>query len=120
MFEIIYIVIIIIPVAVSFGGVMLIQCAKSDIDSTIGYRTRRSMASREAWILANNTCGKLWLTGGIISVIFSVTLPMIFSILKSNTAGLCAGIIILLLQTIALILSIVTTEKKLSNNFNEK
>lgn len=120
MFEIIYIMIIVISVTVSFGGVVLIQCAKSDIDSTVGYRTSRSMTSKEAWIFANKTCGKLWLTGGIISVIISVALPIAFSIIKNDTAGLYMAITILLLQTIALILSVVTTEKKLSDNFNEK
>lgn len=120
MFEIIYIIVIIIPVAVLFGGVILIQCAESDIDSTVGYRTRRSMTSREAWFLANKTCGKLWITVGIIFVIFSLTVPMIFYVLVSDTAGVYTGIITLLFQTVALILSVVTTEKKLSDNFNEK
>ncbi|MDE6781028.1 MAG: SdpI family protein [Ruminococcus sp.] len=99
MFEIIFIVIIIIPIAVSLGGVILIQCAKSDIDSTVGYRTKRSMARKETWIFANRTCGRLWLTGGIISVIFSVTVPLLFYILKSDSAGLCAGVIIVVLHT---------------------
>lgn len=120
MFEIIFIVIIIIPIAVSLGGVILIQCAKSDIDSTVGYRTKRSMASKETWIFANRTCGRIWLTGGIISVIFSVTVPLFLYILKSDSAGLCAGVIILVIQTVALILSVVTTEKKLSGNFDIK
>lgn len=35
MFEIIFIVIIILSVAVTFGGIVLKQCADSDIDNTV-------------------------------------------------------------------------------------
>lgn len=120
MFEIIFIVIIIIPVAVSLGGVILINCAKSDINSTVGYRTKRSMTSKETWAFANRNCGILWLAGGIISVVLSVTVPLILYILKNDSAGLLAGVIILVLQIVALILSIVKTEKNLSDNFDIK
>lgn len=120
MFEIIFIVIIVIPVAVSLGGVILINCAESDVNSTVGYRTKRSMESKETWAFANRTCGILWLTGGIISVVLSVTVPLMLYILKDDSAGLFAGVIILALQIVALILSIVKTEKKLSDNFDIK
>jgi len=119
-FEIIFIVILIIPVALILGGIILRQCALSDINSTVGYRTERSMSSKEAWTFANRTCGNLWITGGIISVILSVAIPLILYILKDDTAGLYAGIIILVLQVTAFILSVATVEKKLVSKLEHK
>lgn len=120
MFEIILIVIFIIPVALIFGGIILKQCALSDVDNTVGYKTKRSMSSREAWTFANRICGNLWIIGGIISVILSVTIPLILYILKDDTAGICSGIVILILQIIAFVLSVVTVEKKLASKFEHK
>lgn len=113
MFEIIFIVIIILPVAVTFGGIVLKQCAVSDIDNTIGYRTKRSMLSKEAWQFANGMCAKLWITGGIIITVFSVILPLTASFFLNETIGLYIGIFILVSEIISLILSVVTVEKKL-------
>lgn len=113
MFGIIFIVIIIIPLAVTFGGFILKQCSDSDVDSTVGYRTRRSMASKEAWKLANETCAKLWITGGIITTVLSVVLPFTACLILNETAGLYIGVFVLLFQITAFILSVVTVENKL-------
>lgn len=113
MFEIIFIVIIIIPFAVTFGGFILKQCADSDVDSTVGYRTRRSMVSKEAWKLANKTCSRLWITGGIITTVISVILPFSVCLLLNEKAGLYVGVFVLLAQITAFILSVVTVENRL-------
>lgn len=113
MFEIIFIVIIILPVAVIFGGVVLKQCAVADIDNTVGYRTKRSMSSKEAWQFANGMCAKLWITGGIIATVFSVVLLLTASFFLNETTGIYVGIFMLTSEVIALILSVVTVEKRL-------
>lgn len=120
MFEIIFIIIIIIPVAIASGGFFLKYHTPSDINDIIGYRTKRSMSSKEAWFFANKSCGKLWLTGGIIAFIVSISLPFIFYITKGESAGSYVGIVILLLQIIAVIISVVTVEKQLDRNFDNK
>ncbi len=120
MFEIIYIIIIIIPVAISIGGFFLKYHMTSDINDTIGYRTEKSMSSKEAWVFANKSCGKLWLAGGIIAFIVSVSLPLLFYTMNGESVGSYVGIVILILQLIAVILSIVKVEKQLDRNFDNK
>lgn len=119
MFGIILIVIIIIPLAVTFVGFILKQCADSDADNTVGYRTRRSMASKEAWQLANKMCSQLWITGGIITAVFSVVLPFTAFLLWNDTVGLYVSTAILIIQIITLILSVVAVEKKLQSERNK-
>lgn len=119
MFEIIFIIVILIPITISSGGFFLKYHTPDDINETVGYRTKRSMSSREAWIFANKTCGKLWLTGGIISFAFSVSVPLILYMFKGDSAGFYSGVIILILQSIFLIFSVVYIEKQLIYKFDD-
>ncbi len=44
----------------------LFQHCPEEINSVFGYRTRRSMASQEAWNFAHHACGKLWFRWGLV------------------------------------------------------
>ncbi|MDE6848160.1 MAG: SdpI family protein [Ruminococcus sp.] len=83
------------------------------MDSIVDYRTRLSTASTEAWKLANKTCSKLWITGGIITTVLSVILPFTACLILNETAGLYAVVFLLIFQITAFILSVVTVENKL-------
>ena len=50
-------------IMVVFGK--LFQHCPEEINSVFGYRTRRSMASQEAWNFAHHACGKLWFRWGL-------------------------------------------------------
>lgn len=119
MFEIIFIIVILIPITLVSDGFFLKYHMPDDINDIIGYRTKRSMSSREAWIFANKICGKLWLTGGIIIFVFSVSVPLLLYMLKGNSAGFYSGVIILILQSIFLIFSVVYIEKQLIREFDD-
>lgn len=115
MFEIIFVIVILIPITLVSDGFFLKYHMPDDI---IGYRTKRSMSSREAWIFANKTCEKLWLTGGIIIFVFSVFVPLLLYMLKGDSAGFYSGVIVLILQSIFLIFSVVYIEKQLICKFD--
>ncbi len=83
----------------------------TDINSIIGYRTKRSMSSKESWIFANKYSSNLLFKYSIITVIIQIVL---FTILGGKVAILSAASlwIILLLTTLW------QTEVKLKNTDN--
>lgn len=60
-------------VGVSFiiAGVMAQKKITPRISEHSGYRTKRSKASKEAWIFANKLASKMYILGGIAGIIVS-------------------------------------------------
>lgn len=55
-----------IPVILILTGIIFGKYPVKNINSAFGYRTRRSMASQEAWDYANSRFAKIYLIAGII------------------------------------------------------
>lgn len=62
-------------IMVVFGK--LFQHCPEEINSVFGYRTRRSMASQEAWNFAHHACGKLWFRWGLVLLPVTVGLMLL-------------------------------------------
>ena len=62
-------------IMVVFGK--LFQHCPGKINSVFGYRTRRSMASQEAWNFAHHACGKLWFRWGLVLLPVTVGLMLL-------------------------------------------
>ena len=109
MSEIISIVGIITAVSLILGG--YVMCGiKDNTDTSIGFRTEKSLKSNETWLFANHLCGKIWIVTGIsslVSIIISMFLTDVLSF------------IVFALQTFMLIFSAVYVEIKLKDNFDE-
>ena len=103
-------------VMVLFGRVFLRRPPKS-INSVYGYRTKRSMASPEAWKFAHETCGRLWLRWGMGTAVLSV-LGMLSSLGWETEAMAWWGLGLILLQCVALFLSMIPVERELKKNFD--
>lgn len=116
--EIITIVNIITSLAIILGGLCMKKYADSPADYSIGYRTQRAMASKEAWFFANNKCGSLW--GIIGSVIFAAVIVSAIFIQPniSENAGNLLQPLLLILHITAVITSLAYTEKQLINKFD--
>jgi hypothetical protein len=80
----------------------------TDINSMIGYRTKRSMASKEAWVLANKYSSNLLFKYSIITITVQILLFVFFGY-KVAILG-AASLWILLLFT-----TLMQTEIKLKN-----
>ena len=89
-------------IMVVFGK--LFQHCPEEINSVFGYRTRRSMASQEAWNFAHHACGKLWFRWGL------VLLPV--------TVGLM--LLVMVVQLAVLLLSVAVVENALKRTFGEE
>ncbi len=69
-----YFIDLIYPLCMLFGGLMLYKLPAGKPNGIYGYRTRRSMASQEAWDYANKRAGKIWLvTCGILAALFLIS-----------------------------------------------
>jgi uncharacterized membrane protein len=96
-------------ILIAFNIIFLMSCISisylfkknypTDINSIIGYRTKRSMVSKESWVFANKYSSNLLFKYSIITVIIQIAL---FTIFGGKIAILSAASlwIILLLTTL--------------------
>ena len=99
-----------IPVLMLVIGIVFQKHAPKEINGFLGYRTRRSMQSQEAWDYANKRMGEIWLALGVILLV--VTIPLTLLLGENGVA------VLVIAQTIALILSIIPVEKELKAKFD--
>ena len=99
-----------IPILILVIGIIFQKHAPKEINGFIGYRTRRSMQSQEAWDYANKRMGEIWLALGVILLV--VTIPLSLLLEENGVA------VLVIAQTIALILSIIPVEMELKAKFD--
>ena len=108
---------LLIPAIMAAFGVVCQKDPPQNINSWYGYRTRRSMASQEAWDFAHRYFGRLWFILGLILLPLSV-IPMFFLLGKSvGTIG-NASLVIMAVQLLFLIIPIFPTERALKKYFD--
>ena len=109
---------LLLPAAMLFLGYRWQQRPPSSINAVFGYRTRRSMSSKQAWDYAHRYCGKIWVKCGWFSAVFAV-LSMIFLgivTLDVSTVGIVGGIITCL-ELLPAAASLAATERALKRVF---
>lgn len=99
-----------VPILMLVIGIVFQKHAPKEINGFIGYRTRRSMQSQEAWDYANKRMGEIWLALGVILLVVSIPLTLLFA-----ENGLTIAMIA---QVVALILSIIPVEVELKAKFD--
>ncbi len=88
-----------------------------EINRFCGYRTPRSMASREAWEHAHRLLGRIWLWGGVGLAIPTVVALVALLGLSEDTVGLWGGAVCVV-QTLLMLLSILPIEMSLARTFD--
>jgi uncharacterized membrane protein len=76
---VLFIMVLILPVAVLSMGLLFKYKPPRKINMLYGFRTQRSMASQEAWDAAHRMGGQIWSVIGIVLVVLSVAVMLIFS-----------------------------------------
>ena len=105
-------VVLISPLIMIVSGLNFTYNPPQTINAFFGYRTNRSMNSKEAWDFAHKYFGKIWLIAGIITLMFSLIF-MLFLINKDNKTITITSIITIIVQMIPLIGPIIPTERAL-------
>lgn len=112
---------IVISVSVPLGILLTgIYCQKSfpkEINSAIGYRTKRSMASQEAWEYSNKRITELWIKEGIIMLFPSVIITLIITFMISPDVGVYAATVIELVEVALIFIPVAIIEKELKKQF---
>lgn len=107
---------IIVPIITVLTGWFMWKHTPKEINSIIGYRTKRSMVNDDTWKFAHRFCGKLWWIMGYIFLGLSVAVLIPFYSSSYLTIGI-AVIICVAVQSVFLIASIIPTEIALKKNF---
>lgn len=109
---------LIIPIIMLFFGVKFRNHSPKNINGIYGYRTSMSIKNKETWKFAHQYCGRLWIRLGLIMLIISIIFSLIAFICDDKVQGII-NLIVVTIQTIALIASIFPVEKELKKNFDE-
>lgn len=71
MLEIVIVVNVVISLAFLIGGYYLKEHTSPNVDAMVGFKTKRAMASTEAWRFANHRCGALLLIIGLLGFVMT-------------------------------------------------
>ena len=109
---------LIIPIMMLFFGVKFRNHSPKNINGIYGYRTSMSMKNKETWEFAHQYCGRLWIKLGFIILIISIICSLIAFTCDDKGQGII-DLILVTIQTIALIVSIFPAQTELKKNFDK-
>ena len=109
---------LLIPAIMVGIGTRFLKHPPGTINAWYGYRTARSMKNQETWDFAHETCGKLWVRLGKLSF-----LPALLAAALTFGRGIetvsVVSVVVVTIQTLALIGSIFPVERALKRNFDD-
>lgn len=113
------ITILVVPIVLVITALIFSKKQPGTINNLVGYRTKRSMESQEAWDYANRRMTTLMRTMSIIMLIASAVVGTVLFVLYlqgNMTEGIYSIIItlVILLQTVCVCLTVPVIEKELA------
>ena len=112
------ILVLLMPLFMIGFGWMFMTNAPKDINTSFGYRTKRSMKNQDTWDFAHKHFGKTWFVCGIVLIPASLVLMFLVMGREADVIR-TMGFIILGLQLFLMLGAILPTETALKNNFDE-
>ncbi len=106
-----------LPLAMAAFGFVFLRWPPAEINGFYGYRTARSMASKEAWDFAHRYFGKLWLAAGLCMLPLSAVAMLPCLGRDADVVGLWGGIWCMA-ECVIMILTIIPTERALKKRFH--
>lgn len=111
--------VVLVPIIAIITGYKMKTKPPKEINNTVGYRTKRSKASQEAWDFANVYCGKNTFIYGIVSLPVSIAFYALLTV-SAHWGKLPAMLVVMLVQTVTMTIAMaVPTEMKLKEKFGE-
>lgn len=91
-----------------------------DINGSYGYRTPASMKNRDTWEFAHQVCGQIWWWVGWILLALSAALLLWMQTRPGGEeTNWLLGILVMVAEMVALLLTIIPVERALHKNFNK-
>lgn len=108
--------ILIIPIVTIVLGKTFRDNPPKEINGTRGYRSRRSMASQEAWDFANRLMGKIYFIAGLCLLPISIVVHLFF--MKSSIMTMYKETIFAVLaQAVLVVMCSIPVERSLKERF---
>jgi len=98
-------------------GLLFMKWVPKEINYIFGYRTTMSMKNQDTWKFAHNYAGKVWVYSGLINILFSAIIIIIFK--NTTVFNIISAILIAAVQPIILIVVIPLTEIALRKAFDK-
>ena len=114
----IFIVNLIIPAVMLFGGYMMKTCPPRSISRWVGFRTALSMKNADTWAFAHACCGRVWWKAGWISLVLSMLVQPPFAKAGEETLETLA-LVMVLVQSFVLLGTVVYVQRELKRAFDE-
>lgn len=108
---------LLLPITMTTIGTIFRKKAPHHINLLVGYRTRRSMLSRQTWVFAHRYCGKIWLWSGLILIPIALIAMLCVIGRDTDTVGYM-GALLCVLPILTMIGSVIATERALKKNFD--
>lgn len=109
-----WIIDLLIPIIMVGIGFLFAKHPPKNINHIYGYRTKRSMASQEAWDFAHSLCGTLYAKIGTVLLLFVVVIKVAVPI-----ASEYLSLVNMTVGVVGLIAPIPVIEKRLKEEFGE-
>ena len=107
---------LITPVIMVITGGVFIKHPPKKINDLCGYHTRRSTQSPEAWKFANEYLGRLWLVAGLIMLLLSIAVMLLFFGSDDDTIAIACAVIACI-QPAVMVLLMIPVEIALKQKF---
>ena len=112
------ILVLLMPLFMIGFGRMFMTNAPKDINTSFGYRTKRSMRNQDTWAFAHKHFGKTWFVCGIVFIAASLV-PLFLVMGRDADVVSTTGFIILGIQLVLMLGAILPTESALKTKFDE-
>lgn len=117
--EIILVLIIILSVAAMLAGYYMKYQAPKDEQMKMGFRTESAKASPEAWEYANRTCGKNWLTTGMIYIFLGIPIIFLMYYFKGEHSAKVLSFVYVTAEIIFLVRTGTSVQREIKIKFDE-
>lgn len=111
-----FLITLLVPLVITAAGWFMHKHPPRDINWVIGYRTMRSMKSKEAWMFAQKKMGILWEKVGAIALIVSIAVQIPFLFFSVETMSI-VSLVLMFVQLAVLIASVLPVERALKKQF---
>ena len=110
----------VVPAILLGFGWRFMKKPPQDINGAYGYRTSMSMKNRDTWDFAHQVCGQVWRrTGWVLLALSAVLLAWMQTRPGGERTNWLLGILVMLGEGTALILTIIPVERALKKTFDQ-
>lgn len=110
----------VVPAILLGFGWRFMKKPPQDINGAYGYRTSMSMKNRDTWDFAHQVCGQVWRrTGWVLLALSAVLLAWMQTRPGGEQTNWLLGILVMLGEGTALILTIIPVERALKKTFDK-